>query len=82
MALERELAGRKYVSGIKGSIIVEERWEAREEVVVRMVQGTIHPFGLSAIKSRASLFIREANTVRDTRISHAVHSVGIYRSAR
>lgn len=55
MALERELAGRKYVSGIKGSIIVVERWEAREEVVVRMVQGTIHPFGLSAIKSLLSL---------------------------
>lgn len=44
---------------IKGSIIVE-KVDTCEEVVVPRVQGTIHPFSLSAIKSQASLSLSAA----------------------
>lgn len=62
--------------GIKGAIMVE-KVDAREEVVVPRVQGTIHPFSLSAIKSQASLFISRTVPIH---IFPMVHCVGIYRS--
>lgn len=62
-----ELAGRKYIAGIKGSIIVGKRWDAREEVVVPMVQGTIHPFqAVSNKKSGFSLYRRGQHRSRRT----------------